>query len=226
MLFHQALRRRMLHTLIKQLSPTGKDISMVHVRDVMTLFQTEGNRSISLPFGIQARRQYDVVAFQTGSHFSGFCEAGEGAGAECRKPAWRLQPVEVEQEIFGQTSVYDLGSLGKIEFTGIFPEKDAEVPKNRYTKWFDYDKIVQSIVIRSRHSGDFLTITDGAGNIRHKSLKDYMITEKIPQGLRNEIPVVAMGSHVLWLIGWRVSEAFKVGKDTRRVLEVKWRRRP
>jgi len=214
--FHGALQKRMLLVLMQQLSPTGKDISMVHVRDVLTLFQTAANRKITLPFGMTALRQYGIVVLERCSG-----EAEPRGGFSGSRPLWYTQPVEVPGEIFEHPFVYDLGSLGKIEFIGIFLKKEAEVPRNRYTKWFDYDKIEQTITIRSRRSGDFLTIADGAGNIRHKLLKDYMITEKIPRQSRDEIPVVAAGSHILWLAGWRVSEAFKVSKDTKRVLQAK-----
>ncbi len=33
---------------------------------------------------------------------------------------------------------------------------------------------------------------------------------------------MAFGSHILWLVGWRISEAFKVTGDTERVLQVKF----
>ena len=51
-----------------------------------------------------------------------------------------------------------------------------------------------------------------------------MITEKIPRELRDRIPVVAVGSHVLWLVGYRISEYFKVSANTNRVLQVKLKR--
>ncbi|MDE7114355.1 MAG: hypothetical protein K2O57_09255 [Acetatifactor sp.] len=54
----------------------------------------------------------------------------------------------------------------------------------------------------------------------HKKLKDYMVTEKIPQNRRELIPVLAEDSHVLWLVGYRISEYYKVGENTKRVLQV------
>ena len=48
--------------------------------------------------------------------------------------------------------------------------------------------ILPPAVIRSRERGDYLTITRGAGSMAHKSLKDYMISEKIPRQLRDRIP--------------------------------------
>ena len=58
----------------------------------------------------------------------------------------------------------------------------------------------------------------------HKSLKDYMITEKIPKEMRDRIPVLAEGSHVLWLVGYRISEYYKIDRNTKHVLQVKLKR--
>ena len=93
-------------------------------------------------------------------------------------------------------------------------------PQNQYTKWFDYDKIKELPVFRTRVGGDYLTIRDGQGRLCHKKLKDYMVTEKIPRNRRELIPVLAEDSHVLWLVGYRISEYYKVGENTKRVLQV------
>lgn len=217
--FHNALRGRMLLELLGHLSPTGKDILSVHVRDALALFEREGNRYITLPFGITARRQYGQVVLER-------METAERTGAPPPgdvQPAWRQEPEEVllTEELFQRPARVLLGSQGELEFSAFFIKKEWEVPKNRYTKWFDYDKMEERAAIRCREQGDYLTIARGAGSMAHKSLKDYMISEKIPRQLRDRIPVVALGNHVLWLVGWRISEAFKVSGDTRRVLQVR-----
>ena len=80
--------------------------------------------------------------------------------------------------------------------------------------------MIKSPVVRFRRQGDFLTITDKEGRLIHKSLKDYMVTEKIPREQRGKIPVLASGSHVLWLVGYRISEYFKIGENTNNILQV------
>ena len=56
-------------------------------------------------------------------------------------------------------------------------EKKEKIPVNCYTKWFDYDKIKQGAVLRTRRPGDYLEVADGA----HKKLKDYLIDCKVPE---------------------------------------------
>lgn len=185
--YHPAIQKSMILGLAEELSPTGKDISAVHVEAVLSLFETEGNRRIDLPFGIRFVRQYGKVAAEP---------------ASC-------------------SEVQEPGELPEPEFSRFLLSGGEEVPRNQYTKWFDCDKIKEPLVLRFRQRGDYLTLSDGAGNMIHKSLKDYMIGEKIPRGLRDRIPVLAEGSHILWLAGYRISEYYKVDRNTKHVLQVK-----
>ena len=220
---HTILRKRMLFELLNRLSPTGKDISAVHVTDTLELFEREGNRGVCLPFGIRARRQYGSVFLErrergfVSGKISETANECPGAGTAGQSRA----EISLGDEIFHTPFVYDLGDRGKIEFTGVFIKKGQEVPRKRYTKWFDYDKINECVAIRFRCQGDYLTIADRTGNMIRKSVKNYMVTEKIPRQIRDEIPVVAVGSHVVWLAGWRISEAFKVNENTERILQIK-----
>ncbi len=47
-----------------------------------------------------------------------------------------------------------------------------------------------------------------------------MVDEKIPAGLRGRIPLLADGSHILWIIGKRISEGCKVTEKTKTILQV------
>ena len=92
------------------------------------------------------------------------------------------------------------------------------IPRDNYTKWFDYDKITNACELRFRREGDYLTVNSSMGR---KSLQDYMVNEKIPKDKRDMIPVLADGSHIMWVTGYRISEYYKVTEDTKRVLEVR-----
>ncbi len=101
-----------------------------------------------------------------------------------------------------------------------FVEKNQELPRNEYTKWFDCDKIIKPPEFRTRKPGDYLTLADKEGKLIHQSLKDFFINKKIPAKEREQIPLLAEGSHVIWLVGHRISEYYKVSKDTRHILQV------
>ena len=91
-----------------------------------------------------------------------------------------------------------------------------KIPNRCYTKWFDYDKIRQEVVLRTRRPGDYLSTGPGA----HKKLKDYLIDNKVPRESRDGLTVLADGNHILWVVGMRISEEYKITEQTKIVLKI------
>jgi len=46
-----------------------------------------------------------------------------------------------------------------------------------------------------------------------------MIDEKIPENERDRIPVLADGDHILWVVGYRISDYYKITDETEHILE-------
>ena len=63
-----------------------------------------------------------------------------------------------------------------------------------------------------------IDVPDGA--IRKKKLKSYFIDEKVPSKERSAIFLVTENSHVLWIVGGRISSFYKVSDKTKRILEL------
>lgn len=196
---HTLLQKRVLYQLIGILSGTKKDISGVHISELMELIHREGNRNVSLPYGIIAGRSYGKLYLQKKS-------LSVPAMEKDRKLPHVNSRVGTCEEILGCTAEEWLDK-------GNFCQKDC-------TKYFDYDKIKKPPVLRTRRTGDYLTIADENGQIRHKSLKEYMITAKIPAAYRDQIPVLAEEDHVIWLVGYRISEYYKITRRTKYVYQV------
>ena len=53
-----------------------------------------------------------------------------------------------------------------------------------------------------------------------KKLKDYLIDCKVPRQERDSLTVLADGSHILWVVGYRISEYYKVTEKTKTVIRV------
>ncbi len=109
--------------------------------------------------------------------------------------------------------------LGSVQTRILSVFESGDFPPNAYTKWFDYDTIEGSVQVRSRQVGDYLVI-DADGH--RKKLQDYFVDEKIPEELRDSIPLLCVGSHVLWVVGYRTSMACRVGSATQRILEASY----
>ena len=204
---HPLLQKRLLIRALGEMSPERKDIGAVHVRAALDLFQGASGRSINLPFGISAGREYREVWIKRRTS-----NPEEGGLPEEEIPLKALLPGEVFSCQWG-------GNLFEFQ---VFDRKKSEIiPENTYTKWFDYDKIKSALFLRSRSSGDYLMLRGAGGERIRKTIKDYFITEKVPRGLREQLPLLTEGDHVLWIAGYRISEAYKVSPDTRRILQVR-----
>ena len=209
---HPAIQKRMLYELTKKLSPEARDISRTHVEDLRSLFSKEGNPQICLPFGIRGRREYEKVILERLSQ-----------NGDADEPFLWLPSGEPGKEMIFLRISSDYSLDMKVLSPEDLPrnkENSLIFPQNQYTKWFDYDKMKKSPELRTRAGGDYLMIRDAEGELHHKGLKDYMVTEKIPAAFREKIPVLAEDSHVLWLVGYRISEYYKVSENTKRVLQV------
>lgn len=159
----------------------------------------------------------------TARHVSGVTELlFKAVGARVDLPYGLLARRDYE-ELWIEPKKFEL-SVDKLEewrlpepiYTQFSYEKYQKIPENRYTKWFDYDRIGNALSVRTRQTGDYIMLKDG----NRKTVKSYMIDEKIPRELRNRVPLLAEGSHILWIVGYRISEYYKITDQTKQVLQV------
>lgn len=54
----------------------------------------------------------------------------------------------------------------------------------------------------------------------HKKLKDYFIDQKVPREDRDRMILLADGNHIMWAVGMRISEEYKVAEQTKRILKI------
>ncbi len=94
--------------------------------------------------------------------------------------------------------------------------------RNPYCECFDADKLPQNMVLRTRHAGDAIRPLAGSGG---KKLKDYFIDKKLPRDQRNQIPLLAAGSEIIWVVGHVISDSYKVDSATCRILEIEYVKR-
>jgi tRNA(Ile)-lysidine synthase len=111
---------------------------------------------------------------------------------------------------------YILSSFRLIIESEILPEKQWEERKNDFfikdlknhsEKVFDYDKINDTLFIRTREIGDFFY---PVGMTDKKSLKKYFIDKKIIRQRRDQIPLLAMGNEIIWMADERTKRAIRI----------------
>ena len=193
------LRGRILYLLMERLAGQRRDITAAHLESMERLFFSEKNGELNLPYEITVYKNY-----RTGMLIRG------------KQEEQRKEAVAVTGE-----GCFSVAGLGEVEVTVFSYEKSGNIPEKRYTKWFDYDKITTSVLLRVRERGDYLTINS---SMAHKSLQDYFVNEKIPRQERDSFYVLADGSHIMWVPGYRISEYYKVTEETRNIMQVSIKR--
>lgn len=178
-----------------------KNITTTHIESVLGLIDRENGKQVSLPYGMKAVRAYDFIQLK------------------------KAETETVREEIsviIHESGQYNIPYTNEkflitIENMTENNKKFINLEQKTYTKCFDYDKIEGSLVIRTRKTGDYLVIDDQG---HRQSLKSFFINEKIERELRDQILLVADGSHVLWIVGYRISEKYKAGKETSRIIKI------
>lgn len=98
------------------------------------------------------------------------------------------------------------------------PEK-IKFTANPLEIYVDYDKIQGEIFIRHRQPGDRFRPLGMKG---HKKIKDYFIDEKIPLEKRDKIPIVCDKENIIWVVGYRMNESYKITSKTQKALHIKY----
>ncbi len=219
-----ALRTPLLHEILCRTAGRRKDIEAVHVRMLEELLGKQVGRRTDLPYGVYAVRCYEGIEFRIsarddgGSYQDGCGKdesreiilSGREGSAELPWPA----------KCQGICSGLSKESRGQIRWR-IFDKKEDIVifPKTPYTKWFDYDIIKNTVKIRHREPGDYITISKNGGT---QKLKQYFINEKVPGGRRDRIWLAADGQHIMWIAGYRQNQMYQITDKTRRILEIEF----
>lgn len=92
---------------------------------------------------------------------------------------------------------------------------------NCFKKYFDYDKILDGLYIRNRKEGDRFIPFGMKGS---KKLKDFFIDEKISREERDRIPIIENNGDIIWVVGYRISEKYKVRSSTKKVLVLEYKK--
>lgn len=194
---HPALLGQALRMCIGQVSGELRNITREHIRMVRELFHRQTGKEIRLPGGVLVQRGYGGLYF----------------GRERENTAAPADVLTLEAPGIFHSETMEIRCT-------LEPNRNRQIPEKTYTKWLNYDKIKGDLVFRTRRQGDYLVINRDGGK---KKLKDLFIDLKIPRENRDQIRLLAVGSEVLWVCGYRLSEAYKVLPETKDILKIQIR---
>lgn len=189
-----AIKRRLIRKVISYLTEKEslREYSLEHIDKVISLENKKTGSKIELPKEIIVIKDKDKIIFE------------------------RKNTI-IEDFYIEITSLGSYKEIGmKID---LFLVEKVSFAQDPFISFFDYDKIDFPLKIRKPKFGEKFK---PLGLNNYKKLQDFFVDSKIPKDIRWNLPILLdKKNDILWLIGLRISEAYKVTDLTKRVICIK-----
>lgn len=197
---HHALQSRVFRLTTEELVGKKEALEYKHINNIIELLQkNETGKKILLPMGIIVKTSYNKIIFTTED------KGDEGAFY-----------YELLQE--GSRAIDEI--KGEVTTKVLMRSDIKAISRDKYIKYFDYHKVTRQLNVRSRREGErFWPL----GLVGSKKLKDFFIDYKIDREKRNEIPLICDGDEIMWVVGYRISENYKVTNETTKILAIEYK---
>lgn len=194
---HISIQHRILRNCILHINHDLQGFTKTHITSILRLFLEGGTgKKVDLINDIEARINYKGLVIE------------KKHGNENKDFLYKLN-------IEGNTYIKELGFEIKTEILSL--DKVDINTKNRFIKYFDYDKLQGKLYARNRKAGDRFVPFGMNGS---KKIKDYFIDEKIPKEERDKIPLITDEKNIIWISGYRISDLYKITESTNNVLKI------
>ncbi|MFW6005968.1 MAG: tRNA lysidine(34) synthetase TilS [Candidatus Bipolaricaulota bacterium] len=200
---HPYLQRATVRKFLKEARGDLEDLAYSHVEDLLEKLREEpASTRLDLP-GITFSLDRDKACFGKNT-------------SERTRPSYHfgIQPGEVIK--------IDEADL-KITCEIVSSEDEWKLDDfygDRLIEAVDWRKVEQPILIRNREDGDRFVPLGMKGE---KKLKDFFIDLKIPRRERDKIPLVCDENGIIWVVGFRIDDRYKVDNTTEEILTMRAR---
>ncbi len=190
----RAIEARLIMAAAKEAMGEDFYLEKKHIRDILSLKNKDTGASLNFSKGLTVRVMYGWLEFRNENHME------------------MNQAMAFENDYITEI---EPGNGYKIEGRDgtVFVKRVVlgEYKKTPGDILIDEDKIDKAVYLRNRRKGDKMVVySDG----RSKKLKNIFIDMKIPRDKRDDIPLICQGDEVIAIVGGRVSEKYKVDKNS------------
>ncbi len=198
---HIALQRRLIRWAIAHLSGTLKGIQFDYLDRILTRIRQSGN-TISLSRGLSVQKKGDELILKT-------------VEPRLRSPVFGLPPDLYDQLAINSVSI-DIPPWN-IRLVLSIQKKQVSFTRGDHTVFLDFDTLAAPLLIRGWGSGDRFSPLGMDGT---KKLQDFFVDLKIPKEERHQIPILVCSTGIVWVIGYRISNNYRVTEKTKTVLSL------
>ncbi|MDR0294678.1 MAG: tRNA lysidine(34) synthetase TilS [Prevotellaceae bacterium] len=115
-------------------------------------------------------------------------------------------------------SIFNASPIGL--FYEQFPyQPEIQIPQNKNTAWLDADKLQLPLTIRLWEEGDAFVPLGMKGK---KKVSNFLIDNKISLHHKEKQLVLLSGENIVWLVGQRIDERYKVTPETKNIYQIRW----
>ena len=173
------------------------------------------------PFGFnktQARQIMQAAEAESGKSFS-----GNGFRLIKDRDTFIINKLEEESPEIEALIGLDTIKQGEYQYHhhrlkfDIISSADFKPTRNCSTAYFDLDKLTFPLVLRHWKTGDTIV---PFGRRQPKKLSDIFINQKLTLIEKERVPVLCSGATIIWAVGIRTADTFKVTSTTTRILRI------
>jgi len=202
-----AVRRRILRTGVEVLKGDIKGVEFKHLKDLLLDVERMPKFRRELPGNLVIIKEYGNLVLIK------------------RDLLKRGERVEIVLNVPGRIEISELNVELKVS---IIELKEDVFENNRFLKnkpgkttnliaYLDADKVLFPVRVRNRLPGDSFFPLGLKGS---KKLQDYLVDAKLPERLRDFVPIVTSKDEIVWVVGHRIDDRFKVTDKTQRALKI------
>lgn len=195
--------RRVLRLAVERLKGDKNNLEYGHIQNLCRLVKSgrTGSR-VHLPEGLTAKLSYGK-----------FFLCGEDDKIMSIDNVYHI-------EIPGITPIDELGGILEAEILTKDDYKGNGNKRKKYAACFDLNKTGKDLFLRKRKEGDKFKPLGMKGT---KKLKDFFIDLKIPREERDTIPIIHNCEAIIWIMGYRICDEFKIDANTRTILKLSFK---
>lgn len=102
-------------------------------------------------------------------------------------------------------------------FNLVQSENTVDIHRGPEAVTLDFDRLEFPLIVRRWEEGDSFQPLGMRGK---KKVSDFMIDAKIPLNLKERVCVMESGGQIVWVVGYRLDDRYKVTPATERVLHI------
>ena len=95
----------------------------------------------------------------------------------------------------------------------------GSIPRDTNTACLDLDSFQFPLIIRRWMHGDYFY---PLGMEQNKKLSDFFVDEKVPVPEKERIWIMASGKKIVWIMGYRIDNRFRITPSTQKVLRLRF----